>query len=395
MSEMLKSAESLKETMIKHRRTIHQNPELGSILPVTAAYVIHALREMGYDPEEICPSSVVALAVGKKPGKTLLLRADMDGLPMTEDTDLPFKSENHCMHACGHDLHTAMLLGAAQLIKQREEEIQGTVKFMFQPGEETLTGAFQMIGAGVLENPRVDAAVSLHVMAGMGPAQTGNILYNSGPIASSVDSFRITISGRGGHGAMPHYAVDPINVGAHLHLALQEIISREVDPGQAVVLTVGKFVAGDAPNIIPDTAVLEGTIRTFNQSVREYVVGRMKEVAESTAKTFKASARVEIIYSGPALINDERVTDEIIGYIKEIAGESKVHRMTDKMMGSEDFAYVLEKVPGCYFSIGAGSPEEGFPYFIHHPKALFNEEVLPVGAAALAHAALEWLKHNG
>ena len=255
----------LKEETIANRRYIHEHAEVGLELPQTRAYVMEKLKEYGLEPKA-CGAGVTA-TLGKA-GKVLLLRADMDALPMPEESGESFACKDGIHnHACGHDFHAAMLLTAAKILKEKENELEGTVKFMFQPAEETFEGSRNMIEHGILENPKVDAALAFHVAAGKVPA--GLVMYNdSGVMMSSVDGFKITIHGKGAHGASPHTAIDPINVGTHIYLALQELIARESNPSHACVLTIGQFAAGSAPNIIPEIAVLQGTIRTNDKGGR-------------------------------------------------------------------------------------------------------------------------------
>ncbi|MCK5737063.1 MAG: amidohydrolase, partial [Spirochaetaceae bacterium] len=304
MKELLGEAKSLNKSLLEWRRFLHKNAEVHTILPITTAYVMDRLKEMGYNPVEICKSGVLAVISGKKPGKTILLRGDMDALPITEETNLEFKSETGNMHACGHDFHTSMLLGAARLLKKHEDEIEGTVKLMFQPAEETLTGAKLMIEAGILENPEVDAAMMIHVFSGM-PFPEGSVIFaGSGIISATSDWFKINIKGRGGHGAMPHTAIDPLNAAAHIHIALGEINSREIDPNETGVVTVGQMHGGTTGNIIPDTAFLSGTIRTYNDETREFIKKRVVEISEGIGRTFRCDVEVELSKPCPAVVND-------------------------------------------------------------------------------------------
>ena len=282
----------LKDETIANRRYIHEHAEVGLELPQTRAYVMEKLKEYGLEPK-VCGAGVTA-TLGKA-GKVLLLRADMDALPMPEESGESFACKDGIHnHACGHDFHAAMLLTAAKILKEKENELEGTVKFMFQPAEETFEGSRNMIEHGILENPKVDAALAFHVAAGKVPA--GLVMYNdNGVMMSSVDGFQITIHGKGAHGASPHTAIDPINVGAHIYLALQELIARESNPSHACVLTIGQFAAGSAPNIIPEVAVLQGTIRTNDKGARELLVRRMKQVAEGEAAVFGASVEIEML----------------------------------------------------------------------------------------------------
>ena len=377
MSDLMKRAEELKDVIVKDRRTIHETPEINAELPETTKYVIKCLKEMGYEPKEICNCGVVATTT-PKPGKVLLLRADMDALPMQETSGVDFASKNNYAHTCGHDCHTAILLGAARLLKEREDELEGTVKFMFQPDEEGLTGAQAMIDAGVMENPKVDGAFGMHITGEGLPC--GHIGFHEGPFMASSDRFTITIHGKGGHGAYPHTNIDPINVAAHTHIALQEIISREVNTAEPAVLTIGSIHAGDAPNIIPEYAVMEGSIRTYNNDVREYIKSRLVEIAQYTALKFRCTA--EVVF-----------TKEMHGYISDFLGADKLHEIP-AVMGSEDFALLTGLVPGAFFNIGAEVADPEGRYSCHNPNVVFDESALPIGAATFANCAIQWLKNN-
>lgn len=387
--DYLKRAMEIKEEIIASRRYLHQIPELGMELPKTSAFVVEKLKEMGYEPKLISGYGVTATVGKKTDGKVILLRADMDALPMEEESGLPFAARGKCAHTCGHDLHTAILLGAAKMLKESEEELEGIVKLVFQPGEETLEGAKALIRDGILENPKVDAAMAAHVIPLL---PTGFIGYNKGVVAASADYFIITLKGLGSHGACPQLSVDPINMGVHLHLALQEIISREVNPEEMVVLTVGKFQSGSAGNVIPEKAVLEGTLRTFNEETRKFVLKRIDEVTNGVASTFRGNADINYKGSVSSLKVDPEMADIIGQALKELLGEKNVAQTEERMTGSEDFAEIAAKVPSMFFVIGTGSPEEGYRYGGHHPKVVFNEDCLPIGAAAYAHGAAKWLE---
>lgn len=401
MKFILDEARALQDTLVAHRRTLHENPETSLNLPKTTAYVIGKLIEIGYDPKEICQSGVVAIAGGKKQGKTFMLRADMDALPIAEKTDLPFKSQNGNMHACGHDMHTAMLLGAAKLLKEHEDEIDGCVKLMFQPAEETLLGAKSMIEAGVLGNPHVDSAMMLHVFTGL-PVPAGLVIVPPAGVASAAsDWFIISIQGKGGHGAMPQTTVDPLNILAHIHIALQAVNARELPPAEIAVLTIGEMHGGNAANVIPDTAYMTGTIRTFSNEAREFIKKRLAEISEGVAETYRGTAKVEYSNGCPSLINDKQMVE----HIKEVAkaflpaqqvldAEAVAGGVLAKMSASEDFAFISECVPSVMVAITAGSTGEAYQYPQHHPKAQFNEDLLYIGAALYASTAMEWLKSN-
>ena len=391
--DFYKRALELKDETIQNRRNIHKNAEVGLDTPKTKAFVIEKLKEYGLKPEE-CGYGVTAL-LGKKEGKVLLLRADMDALPMAEQSGEEFACPSGKeAHTCGHDFHAAMLLTAAKMLKENEDLIDGTIKFMFQPAEETFEGSKNMIENGILENPKVDAALAYHVSPGKMPV--GLFMYNSkDTMMYSVDGFKITIKGKGSHGAYPHVGVDPINIGVHVHLALQELIARESDPSKACVLTVGQFKAGTAANIIPEQAVLQGTIRTNDNEAREKLVRRMKEVAKKTAEVYNGTAEIEMISEVPPLICNPEFTNEIVSYMKETNIPGLMPYPDVSASASEDFAVIAEKVPSTFMYLSAGYMDERGEYPAHHPKARFNEDVCPIGSACLAHCAVEWLsKHK-
>ena len=393
MNEIFESANALKQELVDIRRSIHQCPEVGTSLPKTKEFVMNKLKEYGYEPEEICESGIVATIEGSKPGKTFLLRADMDALAIKEEAPVPFASKNGAMHACGHDMHTTMLLGAAKLLKQYQQKISGKIKLVFQPDEEGFTGAKAMLKAGVLQNPAVDAAMALHVNSG---TPSGMILCGLGNCMAGCTLFRIQVKGKGCHGAMPETGIDPINIAAHIYLSLQEIISREIAPTEPAVVTIGKFVAGQAPNIIPGDAVLEGTIRTFDRELSASILKRIEEISTQTASLFRGTATVMEIASAPPLHNDENMTNTIADYIKEAYDPNKVYVFNKGGMGSEDFASYSYEIPCSYLLIGAGSPQENELYGkpMHNDHVVFNEDILPIGSAVLVSSALRWLEEN-
>ena len=381
----------LKDETIANRRHIHKNAETGLDLPKTKAYVMEKLTEYGLEPKD-CGYGVTA-TLGKG-GKVLLLRADMDALPMPEESGEEFACPTGKeAHTCGHDFHAAMLLTAAKMLKEKEDPLEGTIKFMFQPAEETFEGSKNMIENGILENPPVDAALAYHVSPGKMPI--GLFMYNDkDTMMYSVDGFKITIHGKGSHGAYPHVGVDPINIGVHIHLALQELIARESDPTHSCVLTIGQFAGGTAANIIPETAVLQGTIRTNKPEARELLVRRMKEVAEKTAAVYNGTVDIEMISEVPPLICNPKLTDEVVGYMQELGIPGLTPYPGISASASEDFAVIAEKVPSTFMYLSAGYLDERGQYPAHHPKAQFNEDVCPIGAACLAHCASQWLKNN-
>jgi len=378
-------AQELKSELIRHRRTIHQLAEVGMELPKTTDYVITQLKNMGYQPIEIMNSGIVA-TVGSG-GKTFLLRADMDALPMGEETGLDYASENGNCHACGHDTHTAMLLCAARLLKEAETELKGTVKLMFQPGEELLCGAAAMIEAGVLENPKVDRAMAFHVRS----TDPKGVSYIYGPRAASAGNFAITVHGAATHGAMPYNGVDPIVIGSHIVLGLQELISREISFTKGAVLTIGQFTSGSSCNVIPATAEIKGTMRSFSNETREHLLKRVPEVAGDIAKAYRAAIDFEWLCDVPVLMNDETFTDQIRSYIEDLSDGHFDVFSCEPTTGSEDFALLANNVPSSMFSFCAPYPDETKRYPLHNPKVLFDEDFLPTGSAVLAESATRWL----
>lgn len=387
--DFLQQAQDLLPQMISWRRVLHQHPEVGMELPHTTAFVMDTLSQLGYTPRELPHGGVTALVGAPSPsGSTILLRADMDALPMEEESGLPFASTNpQAAHCCGHDMHTAALLGAAKLLKDQEHTLQGQVKLMFQPAEETLLGAKSMIADGILEQPKVTGAVMMH----MAPlVESGMVLYGEGTVAASSDVISITVTGKGGHGARPALAVDPINAACHIHLALQALLSRETDAMNPAVLTFGSFHAGTAENIIPSQAVMRGTLRTYQKELRNFLLPRVEEIATLTAQAFRATAKVEIEASIPPLTADSSSVERV--------GKAFAHCLGDKaqvaksvMSGSEDFAEISDLVPSVCFLLGGGNEAEGCHYGIHHPKVLYKEESLVNGCAAYACAAVALL----
>ncbi len=381
----------LKDETVANRRYFHTNAEVGLNMPKAQAYVMQKLKEYGLEPQ-ICGHGVTAtLGSG---GKVLLLRADMDALPMPEESGEPFACKTGTeAHACGHDFHAAMLLTAAMLLRENESLLKGTVKLMFQPAEETFEGSKDMLEAGILENPPVDAALAFHVAAGQLPE--GLFMYNDkDAMMFSVDGFKITIYGKGAHGAYPQNSIDPINIGVHIHLALQELIARESNPSDACLLTIGQFQAGSAANIIPETAVLQGTIRTNKREARALLVRRMKEVSEKTAEVYGGRVEIEMISEVPPLICDPGLTREMVKYIRELPVPGLTGVPGTSSSASEDFAVIAEKVPSAFMYLSAGYLDERGSCNAHNPKVQFNEAVCPFGTAALAHCAVRWLEEH-
>lgn len=400
-----KEATAIKETIVAERRYLHAHAETGFDLKDTLSFVKKELEEMGYEPRQCGRAGLVVTVGGKQPGKVFLLRGDMDALPVREETKVEFASQNGCMHACGHDMHTAMLLGAARILKQHEEEIRGTIKMMFQPAEEIFEGSKDMIADGLLKNPDVDAALMIHVMAGM-PFPAGTVIVSApGVSAPAADYFEIRVKGKGCHGSMPNTGIDPLTAAAHILIALQELHSRELALGERAVLTIGTMNAGTAANVIPDTVVMGGSLRTYDENTRHMLQRRMGEIATSIATAFRAEAEVSFGNGCPTLVNDQALAECVGRYGKELLGEKGTYTVEElnafrgggsssKSAGSEDFAYVSQEVPSIMLALAAGQPEQGYCYPQHHPRCLFDEAALPNGSAAYAYTAMRWLEEQ-
>lgn len=393
---MLKEALELQSQMEADYQHLHAHAETGFNLTQTRAYVKKRLLEMGYEPLDCGKAGLVATAGNPETGKVFLLRADMDALKIKEEAEVSFKSDNGNMHACGHDAHTAMLLGAAKLIKYHEQELGGIVKFMFQPAEEILEGAKDMIDAGVLENPKADGAMMVHVMTGV-PIKAGTVIVSApGVSAPAADFFKIEIKGKGCHGSAPHLGTDPLTAAAHVLIALQEIQARELSPTDEAVLTIGALEGANVPNAIPDAITLKGSMRAFDEEVRNYMKKRLTEIAENVARAFRAEAIVTYTSGAPTLTNDKELSEKTAIWLKESLGETMVICSQDmpgkKGGGSEDFAYVSQRVPSIMVALAAGDSREGYEHPLHHPKMRLDMKALAYGSAALAEVAMRYVK---
>lgn len=367
------------------RRDFHMHPELGFQEERTAARVAQVLRDLGLKVHTgIAKTGVVAVLQGGRPGKRVLLRADMDALPIQEANDVPYASRHPgVMHACGHDGHMAVALTVARMFTESREHLPGTYIFLFQPAEEGLGGAARMIEEGVLERFPADVALALHLWNG---APVGWIGLGEGPVMAAADEVTLRLQGRGGHGAMPHLARDPITAAGHLIVALQSLMAREVDPLDTAVLSIGQVQGGSAFNVIPEEVLLKGTLRTFNTQTRTYVKQRVEALARHLASAFQVQAETRWVEATPAVVNDPHITKQVRQALQEVWPEA--HIDTDaRTMGSEDMAFFLERVPGCYFFVGSANPQKGLDAPHHHPRFDFDEEVLPRAAALMAAAA--------
>ncbi len=395
---VLAEAERLAEYMSFCRREVHQFAECGFELPKTLAFVEGELAAMGIKTRRCGRAGLTAL-IGPDAERCFMLRADMDALPVAEESGESFAATSGCSHACGHDMHTAMLLGAAKMLKKREHELRSPVKLMFQPAEETLDGAKDMLDAGVLDSPRVEGAMMLHVMTAS-PVPVGSlVLPGRGVSAPAADFFEIAVKGRGCHGSSPNTGVDPITAAAHILVALQEISARELGMGEAAVLTLGNIHGGEAGNVIPDKVTMCGTIRAMDEDSREYVKRRLVEIAEGVAAALRAKAEVRFTSGCPGLYNNGELLDFVRSCAAEALGKGKILSASDfssvggrggRTSGSEDFAYVSRAVPSVMLALAAGEPEKGFTKPLHHPAVRFDEAAMPHGAAVLAQCALRW-----
>lgn len=393
---MLKEATDIQEQIKTDYEHLHACPEVGFELTKTRAYVKKRLLEMGYQPMDCGKSGIVAIAGNADTGKSFLLRADMDALHIKEEADVSFRSTNGNMHACGHDAHTAMLLGAAKIIKYHEQELGGLVKFMFQPAEEILEGARDMIAKGVLGQPKVDGAMMVHVMTGV-PLKTGIIVVSApGVSAPAADFFEIKIKGKGCHGSMPHMGVDPLTAAAHIIIALQEIQAREMSVFNKGALTIGALEGADVANAIPDAVILKGSMRAFDEDVRNHMKKRLTEIAENVARAFRAEAVVTYTSGAPTLVNDRELSEKTGIWLKETLGEEMVIRSQDMPGqsggGSEDFAYVSHEVPSIMVALAAGDSRDGYEHSLHHPQMRLDTKAFVYGVAALAEVAMRHVK---
>lgn len=370
--------QSLQEQLVEWRRHLHRFPELGFREHLTAAFVQEKLSAWGIHHQGgIAGTGILATLSGHKPGPVFAIRADMDALPIQEENEVPYCSTHDgIMHACGHDGHTAIALGTAYYLSQHPETFCGTIKIIFQPAEEGPGGAEPMIAAGVLKNPDVESIIGLHLWNNL---PLGTVGVRSGPLMAAVELFDCTIQGRGGHGAMPQQTVDAVVVGAQVVTALQSIVARNVNPLEAAVVTVGKFQAGSAHNVIADTADLSGTVRYFNPALGDLLPKRIEAVIAGVCQSYGATYQLNYYKLYPPVINDDGITNLI-----RTAAESVVETPAGitpecQTMGGEDMSYFLQEVPGCYFFLGSANPERDLAYPHHHPRFDFDERALGMG----------------
>lgn len=381
-------AEQIFDQLVATRRDLHRNPELGFREFRTAGMVAERLRQLGLEVQTgVGQTGVVGLLDGDRPGPTVLMRFDMDALPIQELSETAYASQTPgVMHACGHDGHTSIGLGVAQVMAKYRPELAGTLKFAFQPAEEGLGGAFAMMADGVLDDPKPDVALAMHIW---NHVPYGQVRVVAGACMAASSVFTLTIHGKGGHGAAPHQARDPILAAAHIIAALQSIVSRNIDPLESVVVTVGQVLAGSTFNVIPETALLKGTVRSYNEELHRMIYRRILEMATHMATAFGCEASMETIAIVPAVVNAPDVADMVRQAASQIVGEQNV--ISGRDMASEDMGYMLEEIPGCYFFVGGRNEPAGYNQPHHHPRFDFDERAMINGVATMAQTAANYL----
>ena len=386
-------------SLVADRRHLHEHPELGMQETETAKFVAARLEQLGLDDIRtgIANTGVTALIRGTNPdgpgaGKVVMLRADMDALPIEEANDVEYRSQNPgVMHACGHDAHTAIQMGVARMLMAKRDQFAGTVKVLFQPCEEAPPGGARfMIEQGVLQDPDVTASFAIHMANSM---PVGKVGTRAGAQQAASDLFTITVQGKGGHGAAPHTTVDPIVIGSQIVVALQTLVSRETDPLASVVVTVGTFQAGSAPNVIPDTVVMTGTVRTLDQAIREHTAERLGTLVEGVAKAMGGSATLDYQWGYPALVNDTDMAQLVLETGAEVVGRENVIVIPPSMPG-EDMSYFLNEVPGCMFVVGSMNEDKGFVWGHHHPRFDIDEQSMAIGVEMMTTVVLNYFERG-
>ena len=390
LARMKELANAQHAELVNIRRHLHENPELGFEEVATAQYIADYLAGLGLEvTRQVAKTGVVALIRGVQPGKTVAIRADMDALPIQELNEVPYKSKHPGkMHACGHDAHVAAAIGAARILWELRDQINGNVKFIFQPAEEAPGGAEPMIAAGVLENPAVDAIIGGHVW---GSLESGIIEVMTGPTMASSDIIRLKIIGKGGHAAQPHTTIDPIVIASEIVGALQKLVSRQTDPFESVVISICSFHAGDVFNVIPHSAYLEGAVRTLNNELRQELPHKIEKIIRGITEPYGATYELDYYLGYPVTVNDPGVTETVRKAAVSVLGADKVRVAARASMGGEDYAYFLNKVPGTYIRIGTRNPEKGICQEMHHPRFDIDEAVLELTPVVYAQAAFDLL----
>ena len=389
MINFLREAEELFDYTRDLRRDFHRHPELGFQEVRTAGIVARELTELGLEVSTgVGKTGVVATLEGGRPGPVVLVRFDMDALPIQEETGAEYASQTPgVMHACGHDGHTASGLAVARILDAHKSELGGMVKFVFQPAEEGLGGAEAMVADGVLDNPKPDLSLSLHLW---NEKPVGWIGVTPGPAMSASDRFTVKLIGRGGHGAAPHLTIDPVVAGAQVISAIQTIVARNVPPLKSAVVTVTSMTGGEAFNVIPEVVELKGTIRSFDPQVRELVLRRFDQIVTGVAQALGCQAEVEIWKVTPAVVNDPEMASQVQSVVARVLPEATIDT-NERTMGSEDMAYMMDDVPGCYFFVGSADQERGLDAPHHHPRFDFDEAALPRAIALMAASVVDFM----
>ncbi len=393
MEEIKRIADEIFEDIVALRRTLHRHPEPGFCEFKTAELICKYLDKLGIPYQKnVAGTGVVGLLEVDKNAKTLLMRADMDALPVKEEADCPFKSEiDGMMHACGHDVHVAIMLGAATILSRLKDQLACNVKLVFQPAEESNGGAEPMIAAGVMENPKVDAAVGGHVI---NHVEAGKISIKYGEFMAAPDDFRMIIHGKGGHGATPHKCIDPIAIGVQILTAWNALSARYTTPIEKHLISVNVFQAGTSYNIIPDDALIEGTVRVFNEDLRKQLAKRMQEIAEQISSAFGATCEFEYFFRYPPLVNDNALTDAFRASAAALIGAENVMEETEPWMAGEDFAYFGKLVPSTFILYGTGNEKQGITMPLHNSKFCVDENGIKTGMMVMSQFALDFGKQN-
>jgi amidohydrolase len=387
--DFLAQAEAMRDELVAYRRDFHSHPEIAFEEFRTAGIVAQALTDLGLEVQTgVGKTGVVAILEGSQEGPTVLVRADMDALPMSEFNQVEYASQYEGkMHACGHDGHTAIALGVAKLLTNQREHLKGRVKFVFQPAEEIAGGAKAMKADGVLESPRPDVTLGLHLWNTM---PVGKLGVADGPVMAGCGDFNITITGKGGHGAVPNLAIDPVVCSAQIVTAFQTIVSRNVDPLDTAVLSVTKIITGTASNIIPEIATMTGTFRFFKHEVAELIMKRMREIVDGICSAMGCTAEVKIQLMTEPVANHPEVAEKVRNVFTRL-GQPAEDFAYERTMGAEDVGVFMTDIPGMYFFLGSGNAERGLNYPHHHPRFDFDESALPLGVALLSAAVAEYV----
>jgi len=383
-------AQDIHNDVVKHRQHLHAHPELSFREFETCGYVKAELDKLGISWKAVAGTGVLAMIEGKGSGKVIALRADMDALPIREANDVPYASQNPgVMHACGHDFHTSSLLGTARILNSLKDELNGSVKLLFQPGEEVLPGgATLMIEDNVLESPAPLAVIGQHAMPSL---EVGKIGIRKGKFMASMDALSIRIKGRGGHGAMPEQVIDPVVIASHIVIALQHVVSRMASPKEPTVLSIGKVVAAGAVNVIPNEVHMEGTFRAMNEAWRNEAHKRMIAMAKGIAESMGATCEFEITRGYPFLVNEEAITGQLQQIAIDYLGEENVIE-PDPLMASEDFAYYSQVADACFYICGTGNASKGITSGLHTPTFNIDEDALRISTGLMAYMCVEVLK---